>query len=135
MINFEIISGPDSNVLTTYQYFQNQIYLGRSLGDLWINDSELFPSHLMLEVVNGELLIHPQKDVEFFLINGKRASQIRKLKNQDIVTIGKTQIKILRFEETPQVSKKEILNEKLSKLMNENSHRLPVIERLTQRMK
>lgn len=135
MINIEIQESPDANALAPFKYFHNQIYLGRSSGDLWIDDPDLFPTHIMLEVIGHELLIHPQKDVEFFLINGKRASNIRKLKMNDQVTIGKTVFKIIGHEETARESKKNILNQKLAKLIEINSPCLPVIERLTQLMK
>ncbi|MCM2349535.1 MAG: hypothetical protein NDI69_05905 [Bacteriovoracaceae bacterium] len=135
MINFEIQESPDSNVIAVFKYFQNQIYLGRNSGDLWINDNELFPGHVMLEVMDQNLLIHPMRDVTYFLINGKRATNIRKLKINDRITIGKTTIKIINFEETPQESKKKILDQKLRQLIDESSQRLSVIERLTQLMK
>ena len=79
MIEFQILQGPDENVISSYKFFQNQIYIGRTSGDLQINDNKLYQSHAMLEVIGKELLIHPQKGVEFYLINGKRASAIRKL--------------------------------------------------------
>lgn len=135
MINFEIIEGPDHNVLASYKYFQNQIYLGRNSGDLWINDGDLFTSHIMLEVLGAELLIHPQKGVEFYLINKKRASNIRKLKIHDQITIGKTVLRIIAFEESVRLNKKTLLDQKLQRLIDEDSPRLPVIERLTQLMK
>ena len=135
MIHFEIIESPDQNVLSTFKYFQNQIYLGRSSGDLWVTDNSMLVSHAMLEVIGKELLVHPQKGVEFFLINGKRASNIRKLKANDKLSFGNTTIKILGFEETVRDSKKEILNNKLNKLIEENSGRLNVVEKLTKLMK
>ncbi len=135
MINLEIKESPDSNVISTFKYFQNQIYLGRTSGDLWIDDKSLFATHVMLEVIGKELLIHPQKGVEFFLINGKRASAIRKLKPNDEVTIGQTIISVVSFEETVKESKKNILNAKLNNLIDQNSPRLTVIERLTKLMK
>jgi len=135
MIHFEVIESPDQNVLSSFKYFQNQIYVGRSIGDLWIADNSLLVSHVMLEVIGKELLIHPQKGVEYFLINGKRASNIRKLKVNDKVSFGNTTIKILGFEETARGSKKEILNSKLNKLLEENSSRLNAVEKLTKLMK
>lgn len=135
MIQFEVTEGPDQNVLAPLKYFQNQIYIGRSTGDLWIKDNDLFASHVMLEVIGAELLVHPQKGVNFYLINGKRATAIRKLKANDVIQIGQTKLKILAFEETPQVSKKVILNQKLQKLIEENASRLTVVESLTKQMK
>ena len=135
MIHIEITQSPDLNVVSTFKYFQNQIYLGMSAGDLLIKDNELSASHLMLEVIGNELLIHPQRGVEFYLINGKRASVIRKLKPNDVILIGKTTIKVHAFEETQRESKKNILNQKLAHFIETNSPRLPVIESLTKRMK
>lgn len=135
MINLEITESPDNNILSVFTYFQNQIYLGRTSGDLWINDNDILPSHVMLEVIGTDLLIHPQKDVEFYLLNGKRASSIRKIKVNDKVTIGKTVIKILEYSETIRDSKKNILDKKLNVLVEANSSRLSVIESLTRLMK
>lgn len=135
MINFEIIQSPDLNAVSTFKFFQNEIYLGKTSGDVWINDKDLKASHLMLEVIEKELLIHPQKNIEFYLINGKRATTIHKLKIKDQITVGKTIFKILAFEQTKRESKKEILNKKLNQLIEENSPRLNVIERLTKLMK
>jgi hypothetical protein len=135
MIHFQVTESLDQNVLSAFKYFQNQIYIGRSSGDLWIMDHSLLPSHLMLEVIGEDLLIHPQKGVEFYLINGKRASNIRKLKINDKVFFGNTMIKILEFEATVRKSKKDILNNKLNKLIEENSGRLNAVEKLTKLMK
>lgn len=135
MIKLEIVKSPDSNVITQFTYFQNQIYLGRNSGDLWINDNELLPGHVMLEVIDSHLLIHPQKDVQFYLLNGKRSTTIRKIKVNDEVTIGHTILKILAFTETVRPTKKELLDNKLGQLVEANSSRLPVIESLTKLMK
>ena len=135
MIEFQVIESPDENILSTFKYFQNQIYLGRSNGDLWIQDPALLASHVMLEIIDKDLLIHPQRDVEFYLINGKRASAIRKLKIDNVITIGKTSLKILAFAETQWESKKDLLNQKLNQLIEVNSERLNVVESLTKLMK
>lgn len=135
MIHFEVLKSPDENVLEQFHFYQNQIYIGRTQGDLWINDHQLSSTHLILEVIGNDLLIHPQKEVSFYLINGKRASAVRKLKVNDQVTIGQSVIKILAFLETEKESKKQILNQKLNHLIETNSSRLPVIEALSKLMK
>jgi hypothetical protein len=135
MIHIEVLQSSDSNVLAPFNFFQNQIYIGRETGDLCINDKNLNTSHIMLEVVENELLIHPQRGTDFFLINGKRSTIIKKLRAEDIIKIGETTIKILSFSETIKESKKKILNEKLKELMEKNSYRLVAIESLTKLMK
>ena len=135
MIHFEITEGPDLNTTAPFLFYQNQIYLGRTSGDLWIKDHDLSASHVMLEVIGHELLIHPQKGVEFYLINGKRATTIRKIKVNDVIQIGATKIKVLSFEETIRESKKTLLNQKLQKLIEANASRLVIVESLTKKMK
>ena len=87
-------------------------------------------SRSLIEVVEKDLIIHPQKDVSHYLINGKRATQIRKIKAGDIITIGDTVLEMLAFEETVVPGKKEILETKIKILIKENSSRLSVVEEL-----
>jgi hypothetical protein len=89
----------------------------------------------MIEVVEKDLILHPQNGVESYLIDGKRSSTIRKIKTNQIITIGSTSFKVLNFQETDFKSKKTILDEKLNKLIEENSPRLAVIEKLGRMMK
>ncbi len=131
MIKFEIIESPDLEVLSTFEYFHNLIYIGRTTGNLTIQDPALLKSHLMIEVVDQDVIVHPQKEVEFYLINGKRSTTPRKLRAGEIVTIGSTKMKLISFEETPAFSKKNILNQKLNELIESGSQKLPVIEALS----
>lgn len=135
MIHLEILSGPDRNALGNFHYFQNEIYLGRTSGDLRLQDQQLNESHLMIEVVEKDLIIHPQKNVEFYLIDGKRASTIRKIRAGQTLTIGGTTLKIVNFEFINMPSKKAILDTKLAKLADESSPHLVVIEQLAKLMK
>ena len=135
MIHLEIISSPDSNILTQFQFFQNEVYLGRNSGNLHIQDPALLGSQVMVEVVEKDLIIHPQKGVESYLIDGKRSSTIRKIKPGQVITIGTTNFKVLGFEATQNQTKKQILDKKLNQLVEENSPRLAIIEQLANLMK
>jgi hypothetical protein len=131
MIYIEFIQSPDLNIINSFKYFQNQIYIGRDNGNLCIEDPEIYSIHIMMEVVNSDLIIHPEKDIPFYLINGKRASSIRKLQINDCITIGKTIFRILDFSETLIETKQQILDKKLNTLISENSLCISVIETLT----
>jgi hypothetical protein len=131
MIKFEIIESPDQEVLNTFEYFHNLIYIGRSRGNLTIEDPAILKSHLVLEVVGKDVIVHPQKSVEYYLINGKRATTPRKIHAGEIVTFGHTKMKLISFEETAAYSKKNILNAKLDQLIESGSQKLPVIEALS----
>lgn len=135
MIHLEILTSPDKNVETSFQFFQNEVYLGHSAGNLQIKDAELKASHLMIEVVEKDLIVHPQKDVESYLIDGKRASNVRKIKTSQKITMGKTTFRVVSFEETTFPSKKTILDDKLNHLVEANSPRLVAIEKITKLMK
>ena len=135
MIQFEIIKSPDSNIVSKSEFFQNMIYLGRTKGNIIISDPSLLDSHIMIEVVNKDLIIHPQKNVDFYLIDGKRSSSVRKIKTDQVITIGQTSFKVTSFEETLFKSKKNTLDEKLNALIEANSTRLAIIEELAKMMK
>ena len=135
MIQFEITESPDQDVVGDYHLFKNEIYLGTLLTDIIIKDPEIRKSHAFIEVVDNLLLFHPQKDVSFYLLNGKRALTIRKLKTGDMIQIGKTKIKIIGFNFSANPSRKEILDSKLQQFMNQQDARLEVIEKLGQLMK
>lgn len=130
MIKLQLIKSPDSAAIREFHFFHNQLYLGRSNGNLCIQDPELNRSHLMIEIVGSDLLVHPQKEVSHYLINGKRATEIRKIKLGDSLTIGKTEFKIVDFKETEEFTKKDVLDPKMKQLMQEGSERLGVIEKL-----
>jgi hypothetical protein len=135
MIEFHITESPDTDVCSTFKFHRNQVYLGFSSGDLFIKDKALKPSHLMIEAIGPDLIVHPQKDIGHYLINGKRATTIRKIKIGDQIGIGQTVIKILSFDETLHRTKKEVLDEKFTKLLEGNSSKLPVIEAISKLMK
>ncbi|MGE3609439.1 MAG: hypothetical protein AB7I27_07615 [Bacteriovoracaceae bacterium] len=135
MIQFEVVQSPDLNAKSVFQFYKNQVYLGKNSGDLHIQDLKLQGLHLLIEVIQNDLIIHPQKNVEHYLINGKRTTTVRKIKVNDVIGLGNTLIKILSFENTPLLSKKAILDRKLSDLAIKNSPKMGLIEKLTKLMK
>lgn len=135
MIEIEILESPDRDVIGQYSLSKNEIYLGQVLTDIQINDSLLLNSHAFMEVLDNQLLFHPQKDAGHYLLNGKRALTIRKLKNGDTIQIGQTKFKIISFNYTQDPSRKEILDQKLASFVENQDPRMEVIEMLGQLMK
>lgn len=131
MIKFEITESPDHEVKGTFEYFQNLITLGAKSANLTIHDPVLGNFQVMLEVVSGDALVHPLAGMEFYLLNGKRATAPRKIKAGDTVSFGGTTLRLLSFEETFPFSKKNTLNQKLQALVESNSEKLPLIEALS----
>lgn len=135
MIEFEIMESPDSDVIGHYLIHKNEIYLGQILTDINIKDPLLLGSHAFMEVLEDKFLFHPQKDIGHYLLNGKRALTIRKLKNYDIIQIGKTKIKIISYQYKYYPSRKEILDQRLASFIASQDPRLEIIEMLGQMMK
>ncbi len=135
MIHFEILKSPDAGMITKIEFFQNVIFIGKTKANIIIADPSLSESHVMIEVINNDLIIHPQKNVDYYLIDGKRATSVRKIKIDQVITIGQTSFKIIKFEESKLKSKKNTLDEKLNSLIETNSSRLAIIETLAKMMK
>jgi len=134
MITIEITKGP-RECLGQFRFEKNELYLGRDPLDLAIADEKLQTTHILLEIPENDLLVHPQKGVEFYLLNGKRSTSIRKVKAGDTIGIGNTELKIVSFDKVHVANKKEVLDAKLAKLIENNSPRLAVIEKLSKSMK
>lgn len=135
MIEIEFIDSPDPRIKESFTFHLNQLYLGRMGENLFILDPDLKDSHVLIEIIENELLIHPQSGVDSYLIDGKRASTIRKIKPNQKITIGGTTFKINRFEETKFATKKSILDNKLAALMEKEDIKLNSIEVLAKAMK
>lgn len=135
MIEIEFIDSPDPRIKQSFIFHLNQLYLGRQGENLFILDPDLKDSHVMIEIVDNDLIIHPQSGVDSYLIDGKRASTIRKIKTNQMITIGHTSFKISRFEETKFATKKFILDTKLAQLMEKEDIKLNSIEILAKAMK
>lgn len=134
MIRLECTQSPDSNSLGTYEFQQNMIYLGRKDTDIITQDLSWPLQTMVFEVVEDQFYIHPQKELPFFLVNGKRSTGVKKIKPGELITIGHTVFKLIKFSLTNYPVKKQILDEKLQDIVNTDSPKLEVIRRLTEMM-
>lgn len=135
MIQFEIIKSPDRDIQKDFTFFHNEIFIGHSKGHVRINDDQLSSSHIMIEVIENELIIHPQSGVDHYLIDGKRATSVRKIRPGQSIKIGETEFRIKDFKYTEFKTKKTILDEKLAHLIEQESSKLSIIEDLAGMMK
>lgn len=135
MIEFEIIRSPDLDIQQIYSLYYNQIIIGRTRGHTLIDDHQILDSHLMLEVIENDLIVHPQPGVTHYLLDGKRATNVRKIKVGQKITIGGTELVIKDFKETVFKTKKMILDEELAHLMEIDSPKLAIIEEIAGMMK
>ncbi|GEM_PF-1233013 len=134
MIKIECLKTPDTNALGLFEYGQNMIYLGRKETDFMLQDLSWPQNAMFFEVVEDKFYIHPQKSLDFFLINGKRCTGVKKIKRNEIITIGETEIKLIDYSFSIFESKKKILDQKLKSIVETNSPKLDVVRQLTEIM-
>jgi hypothetical protein len=134
MIKFEVLQSPDLRVVGQYQFFHNEISLGSETGHLQIMDAKIAPQHLMIQLIDNELMIQPYASMNHYLLNGKRATLSKKAISRDKLTIGDTVIQIQEYHSTLFETKKDHLNKKLSAFISRRDERLEIIELLTLKM-
>lgn len=134
MIKIQCQETPDTNAIGIYEYGQNMIYLGRKNTDFILNDLSLPENAMFFEVIDTYFYIHPQKSLEYFLVNGKRCTGVKKVKREDTITIGQTKIKLLDFSLSVYASKKQVLDQKLGEIVQTNSPKLDMVRKLTETM-
>lgn len=131
MIQITINSSPDINKIGTITFNKNLIYIGNNhTCDLFISDTNLISNHLIIEIVESKMIVHPHKDIDFFLVNGKRTTGHKFVTLGNKIKIGGTEFTIDLFTETTYISMKETLNKLTDDLIKEESPLLDVIQEL-----
>ncbi|MGZ3712744.1 MAG: FHA domain-containing protein, partial [Bdellovibrionota bacterium] len=101
MIEFKIISTADRSQLSTYQHFGAELTLGRTEGDMLIDDPQLGPLQLRIRVSAGQSTLENTDESVETRLNGRPIEGIVPLKEKDNVTVGKTSIQFLRLDLEP----------------------------------
>lgn len=96
MITIEILESPDYDSIGKRTYYRHLLTIG-SEGCLINIEDQLEPHHLDLIVTEDCLKCRSGHNVEKVRVNGKSFRGTRKIKEGDIVEIGKTKIKINSF--------------------------------------
>lgn len=102
MIEFKIISSPDKSQQATYQHLGRELTLGRSEGDMIVDDPAFGPLQLKIVVVDGKNAtienLHSGLEVR---LNGKAIMGTVALKEKDNVTVSRTTINFSRLDLGP----------------------------------
>lgn len=114
MIEFQVLNSPDSLALDKHLYFMNRIVVGKNDGDLLIDDDSLESPHIRLELNAKGLFVENIPPKLEYHVNGKRLRGRRVLKQDDIIAIGDTEIKIGRtlFDEESRTEEELLRNMK-----------------------
>lgn len=98
MIQIEILSSPDPNVIGPILYHPNLIRIGRSQGDVLVDDPELSPIHYCISIDSeGKVTGERTRRIDHVLLNQKRVEEESiYLYPGDVLTLGNTQVKFIK---------------------------------------
>ena len=134
MIEVHVKSCPDPEYEGVWRFHKNQIYLGAPEGD--ISTAGLLPSFaFMIEVLPEFMQAQPGPRIEYWLLNGKRATKPRTIKIGDEIQIGEIKLKIIAAEHRETISKKQLLDARLKALIAQDSPLLSLIQVLNAKTK
>ncbi|MFP5457394.1 MAG: hypothetical protein ACLGG7_01570 [Bacteriovoracia bacterium] len=134
MIEVNVIDATDPEYLGTWKFRKNQIYLGHPSGDI-APHGLLFSYAFMIEVLPDFIQVQPHPDLEFWLLNGKRATKPRKVKIGDHLQVGDLALTITSVAHQELPTKKQILDRRLKELVSSQSPVLEVIQALNPKTK
>lgn len=110
MINLSIENARDSDRIGNYTFHKNLIYIGSNHdADIYGPTEHIKSNHVFLEVVEGQLLVHLGRSVEYILVNQKRTTSFKTLKAGDVIELGKFKVRLVSFSETENLNLKELL--------------------------
>lgn len=134
MLEIHITSCSDPEYEGVWRFEKNQIYFGHPEGD--VSPQGMLPSNaFMLEVLPEFLQAHPGPILEYWLLNGKRATKPRKLKVGDQVQVGEIVFKITAGTYQEVQTKKQILDARLKELVAQQAPSLSLIQLLNAKSK
>lgn len=131
MIEIEIYGSKDSQRNTLFTTNKNLIYIGSNKNsDIYLPDDSIKSNHLFLEIVEDKLIIHPNKNIDFYLVNSKRTTIFKELKTGDILTIENIKFTIKNFIKTQYQETRDFLNSKTEELRKNDVEYLKEVARI-----
>jgi hypothetical protein len=129
MIQFEILSSPDTDMVGEHLYYQDELQLGYSIGDVLIDDQKIRNHQFIFKVFKDDIFIVSQTTSgTSFLIDDKRVSGSIKIKTNQKILLGDTLIQIGNFLWNEEEKSSQKMMSNLKMLINENSPILNVID-------
>jgi hypothetical protein len=121
MIKIEFLNSPDESVIGEYLTFKDRLLIGTSkYNDIVIDDSNLNAVHFFVKLNRTALLCGNNQSIDHYHSNGKKISGKKSHKKNDVISIGKTEFKILDFEFEVQHEYKDQLKENYTLAIQEN---------------
>jgi len=129
MIKFEITDSPDRDIVGIHTTFKSVFYLGRTEGDLLVED-KIAPSQLKLEVTESGLSCTNIDNSPEVLLNSKRLLNVASIKIGDEIKMGLTLITIKDIEISCVPSKREIIQKNLNYKIDRDEQLKKIVDTL-----
>lgn len=131
MISIEVLKSKNSDQLSETIFYKNIIYIGCGpQEDVLIEDKRVKKNLFFIEVVENKLLIHPHKELDYFLIDGKRTTSVKYIQVNQIIGVYDFEFKINNFIYTDFNDLKTLLNNKTDELIESNSDKIELISQI-----
>jgi len=105
MIEFKIITCPDKSQQATYQHMASELTIGKSEGDLIIDDPAMGAIQLRVRIEEDKSATLETLNLEVEVrLNGKAISGVVPLKEKDNLTVSRTTINFSRLDTSPLVA-------------------------------
>lgn len=127
MIQIEIINSLDNDAINIYEYFLDELTIGKSASDIIIFDETLKKCHLKLFIKNDQLFGIVSKNEGANKLNYKKVTGQFSLNIGDIISIEKNDIKILSFKNEVIPDYKQLIKNKIDELTERED---PIIDLL-----
>lgn len=104
MIEFKILNTPDKTQVSTYQHLGRELTIGRSEGDMIVDDPLLAPRQVRVVFDGPQALVDnlgPEVEVR---LNGQPLTQVSLLKERDTLVMGKTTLMFMKLDLHPPVA-------------------------------
>jgi hypothetical protein len=119
MIKLQVISSNNQELIGEIVFYKNQIYIGKDSNEILISEDTIVHKHISLEIFPNGIFLYPNNNIDFYLINGKRAISYRKINIEDTFTIGTNKFKILAANFQEFISKNKIIEDKFITIIEE----------------
>ena len=131
MIQIAVKNCPDSEYEGEYFFDKNLVYVGSNHdADLYLPDEKLSRNHLLIEIVDGQLLAHLGKNAQAFKVEGKLATKFKFLSAGNVIEAGGSSFKIMVFAPTVRTTKREWLNKNTDELIRSGAPLLEAVKEL-----
>lgn len=131
MIEINLISSPDIEVIGTYKVFYDSISIGTSTkNDLILEDPEISEFHMLLTSTKDGLICQGIDESIDFQVNDKHFRGKKKLAKKDKIKIGKTVFEFLDSSVEPESEITISLKDSYEKLLKEYPEQEKLIDEM-----